>query len=103
MPTSKKKVRASADAPPADPVAAAIAAASGNAHTPALPPGAVDALRRMAAYNDTLPVHARTRVSSGAAIRVLREHYGVTIAETSTCTFNALVRRELGRKSWGTP
>lgn len=92
-----EKVGASAS--PAEALIAAAKVPSGLM----LSPEARAALTTLAAHNDALPRHASVgRVSARAAIAMLAEHYGVALAESSRSTFDALVRRELGRRSWGT-
>ena len=64
------------------------------------PPEAIEALRKLIAYNDETRAPTK-RVGSQAAIDMLQKHYDWQGASISS--LNLLCRQAFGRKSWGVP
>lgn len=95
-----KRTHAVTHAPKADPAAALIASTRHTGHAPDPSPEALEALRKVFAHNDALPVSGPCgRVSAHAAVTMLRESFGWGHGESA---LDALCRR-LGRRSWGKP
>lgn len=82
----------------ADPVAALIDSARVGTTKALPPPEALDALRRICAYNDS-ETSPTKKVSMSSAVELLQTNYAWT--GTSRSSLDSLCRRALGRKSWG--
>lgn len=98
-----QRKRTHAETARTSPAASLIADAKATHGASPLCAEGVAALREIWAHNDSLPRTSPVgRVSSDAAVKMLRDNFGYTNSASSRNSLNALCRM-LGRKSWGTP
>lgn len=83
----------------ADPSAALIAQARNT--VPNVSQAALTALRKLTEYNDSVNASGHGRVSADAAIHMLRTEFNWP--GRARGALDSLCRRQLGRKSYGTP